>query len=225
MSKKIIIALVAMTVIFTVWLAVKDWSENGPEKLSPLPVSAVNTNKDEKLSGNYNWVKIIGADQAKYKNAVWQAINSTALAGFPSAMSATEKATEQCQGFAETALRHEGCMCQTAYWVETVKNGQSEKIDAEAKLKNILSPIDSAAKAVSLVVLTRGDLQINQGIPAGHALAISDGFLVQVVENNSCGCSVHLPGGVIYKVTKSGVVTPAAAEIVPPGEGPEVCVD
>jgi len=227
MFKKIII-IVAVAVIAVAFWWLVFFQERGLEKyFSPLPpVQNTNINKDEKLSGNYSWGTAAGPNQEQYKNAVWQAIAASTLAGFPPTVHAVENHTDHCGGMAGASyLRREGCMCLTGVWVEITKNGQIEKIDTETKLKGVLFPIDSAQKAVSLMVLTTRDLQINHGIPAGHTLAVDGGYLVQVVENNTCGCSVHQPAGAIYKVTASGAVTPVAAEIVPPSDDPEVCVD
>lgn len=184
-------------------------------------------NKKEKLSGDYNWGAAAGPDWAQYKAAVWQPIIGSTLAGFSLQAAAKEKRLEECGGLMGAALRNEGCLCQKGYWVEITKDGQVEKIDTPEKLKNALSPIDSAAKAVSLVTLATRDLNVNtsDNIPVGHVLPISDGYLVQVVDLNFCGCGTHIPSGVIYKVTESGEMTQIAAEIVPPSDGPEICVD
>ncbi|MFA6547503.1 MAG: hypothetical protein WCT11_00990 [Candidatus Magasanikbacteria bacterium] len=200
------------------------WDLTSPAiQTTPTP-NENTTNKDEILKGTYNWGTATGSGVEQYKNVVWQAIIASRVAGFPTTVNALEKNTEKCQGFSETALRHEGCMCQTGYWVEITKNSKTIKIDTETKLKNILLPIDSADKAISLVTLTKGDLNSNQNIPTGHTLKINDGFLVQVIDQNSCGCSTHTPTGAIYKVTKSGVVMQIASEVVK-ATGPEVCVD
>lgn len=222
---------IILGVIFVILLAFVIWdritAEQGLEKYAPQTPSTSNENtinKDEVLNGTYNWGTAAGSNVEQYKNAVWQAITVSRVAGFQTAVNALEKSTEKCQGLAVTALRREGCMCQTGYWVEITKNGKAEKIDTETKLKNILLPIDNASKAISLVTLTKRGLIINQNIPTGHTLKISDGYLVQVVDQNFCGCSTHTPKGAIYKVTKAGVVTQIASEIVK-DIGPEICVD
>jgi len=225
MLKLIFIPLIIIVgVISGLWYFL-EFDENSGENLNLPEIIIENANKDGKLNGDYSWGTVAIAEKTQAANAVWTAIKSSVLSGISPSLHPVEKRTEGCQGFSETVLRMEGCMCQIGYWVEVTQKGKVNLIDTDLKLKELLLPIDSDAKAVSLVALTKRDLNINQSIPAGHTLAIKDGYLVQIVENNFCGCSTHQPNGAIYKVTKSGEVTQVATEVVPVIDAPEVCID
>lgn len=236
MSKKTI-GIIVMVIAAGIWCLFSFWQEKGLEKylFHTTQTTGVNTssiydviniNKDEKLKGNYSWGTAAGPNQKQYQNAVWKAITTTRLAGIDSLLQAVEKKTEPCGGFSGSYLKKEGCMCEAGFWVEIINNGQVKKIDTAEKLISLLWPADNAVKAATLVVLTHRYVLINSnGTPMGHTLAIKDGYLVQTVNINFCGCSTHQPFGNIYKVTKAGVVTLIASEIVPRGNEPEVCVD
>jgi hypothetical protein len=102
------------------------------------------------------------------------------------------------------------------------------RIDSVEKLKNRFSPIDNEAEAVSFIAVTNGDLKIDAtGVPEGHTLPIDNGFLVQLVHNNTFGCGSHKPTGIIFEVSKVGEVQRVAFEKQkPPKPGePVLCVD
>ena len=122
-------------------------------------------------------------------------------------------------------LRIEGGLCGVGYWLED-SNGM--RIDSKEKLTTRFAPIENETEAVSFVAVTRGDLKIDAtGIPEGHTLTIGDGFLVQLVYNNTFGCGNHEPTGVIFKISQSGEVLRIAFEKQkPPKPGePILCAD
>ncbi len=178
----------------------------------------------EKISGDYQW-----DDQSlriQYSNASWDKIATYKLAGFSPNTALTEKRTEGCGGrYNGSYLRVEGGMCGVGYWLEKT-NG--EKLNSLEKLVSNFAPIENEAEAVSFAAVTNGDLKIDEsGIPEGHVLAISGGFLVQLVYNNTFGCGSHKPTGVIFKVTNDGNIQIIASEKQKPplpGE-PVMCVD
>ena len=105
---------------------------------------------------------------------------------------------------------------------------QNERIDSKEKLTTRFAPIENEAEAVSFVAITQSGLKIDaNGIPAGHTLAIGDGFLVQLVYTNTFGCGSHEPTGVIFKISKNGEMLRIASEKQkPPKPGePVLCVD
>jgi len=217
----IILFVLLIIVALTIVAVNKYWQE--PDEADVLTVDDIDLTVGNFDLNNYTWIK--AADGKRYKNVVWQTTTASILAGFAADNKAVEKRTEGGWGFDTAVLRREGCLASVGYWVEITQGGKVEKIDTLARLKDILLPIDSANKAVGLVALTTGDLQMRLGVLVGHSAPISDGYLVRAVENNTCGCSTHIPEGVIYKVARDGAVTIVAREIVPIGAGPEICVD
>jgi hypothetical protein len=226
--KFLVVGTVAIVILIAVTVSVQRYFFSSPVTKIETPSEnqlKIGIDNDEKLSGDYSWGTAAGPNKKQYEKADWQVINYSVLEGFSSELKAVEKKSDGCQGDFKSVLRLEGCLCQKGYWVEISQNGKAESITTESKLKTLLLPIDSEEKAVSLVVMTKRDLVRSNGIPTGRVLAIEDGYLVQLLENNTCGCNTHVPTGVIYKVNKSGEVGQVAAEVVKSTGSPEFCVD
>lgn len=182
------------------------------------------TSVKEKVAGDYQWENT--TLQSQYSNTLWNKITTYKLSGFSPKTSLTEKKTEGCGGRGDGSyLRIEGGLCGVGYWLE---DSSGTKIDSKEKLATRFAPVENEAEAVSFIVVTQGGLRIDaSGIPEGHTLAISDGFLVQLVYKNTFGCGSHEPTGVIFKISQNGEVLRIASEKQkPPKPGePVLCVD
>jgi hypothetical protein len=178
----------------------------------------------EKVAGDYQWEN--AAPQSQYPNALWNKITTHKLAGFSPKISLTEKKTEGCGGRGDGSyLRTEGGLCEVGYWLE---DSNGAKIDSKEKLASRFAPIENEAEAVSFIAVTQPDLMIDTtGIPSGHTLTTSDGFLVQLVYKNTFGCGTHEPTGIIFKISNNGELQRIASEKQkPPKPGePVLCVD
>lgn len=168
---------------------------------------------------------------------VWNKIATNKLAGFSPKIALVEKSTEpadrnskeHCKEPAtvlrreSSYLRVEGALCGEGFWLE---DSSGEKIDSFEKLLSRFGPIETEAEAVSFVGSTKEDLKINRnGVPEGHTLIIKDGFLVQVVYQNTFGCGSHEPSRVIFKVTRTGEIQKIDSEASKPAKGPTLCAD
>ena len=178
----------------------------------------------EKIVGDYQWD--YSNLESQYSNISWNKITTYRLAGFSPNTALTEKRAEGCEARdGGNYLRVEGGMCSVGFWLE---KADGERIDSLEKLASNFSPVENEAEAVSFATITNSDLEIDDsGIPEGHVLAISDGFLVQLVHKNTFGCGSHEPTGVIFKVANNGNIQRIANEkSKPPLHGkPELCVD
>jgi len=178
----------------------------------------------EQIVGDYQWTDTILRSQ--YSKVLWNKITTPKLAGFSPNTSLTEKKTEGCGNiYTDSYLHIEGGLCGVGYWLE---DPSGMRIDSKEKLAARFVPIENEAEAVSFAANTQGGLKIDaSGVPEGHTLAISDGFLVQLVYRNAYGCGSHEPTGVIFKISKNGEVRQIASEKQnpsKPGE-PVLCVD
>lgn len=178
----------------------------------------------EKIVGDYQWENT--TLQSQYSSLLWNKITTNKLAGFSPKTSLTEKKTEGCEGRGDGSyLRTEGGLCGVGYWLE---DSSGTRIDSKEKLAARFAPVESEAEGVSFIVVEQSGLKIDtSGVPAGHTLTISDGFLVQLVYTNTFGCGGHEPTGVIFKISKNGEVLRIASEKQkPPKPGePVLCVD
>ena len=94
------------------------------------------------------------------------------------------------------------------------------------KLKDTFGPIDNEAEAASFIGVVTGDLVVSGDIATGRTAVINDGFLVEVVRNNTYGCGSHKPTRVIYKVSRYGDMQQVAVEQQPKiGSMSEICTD
>ncbi len=178
----------------------------------------------EKIVGDYQWDDL--NLKAQYSNISWNKITTYKLSGFSPNTALTEKRTEGCEGRGDGSyLRVEGGMCGVGYWLEK-SNG--DKINTLEKLVSNFAPIENETEAASFMAIMQADLKIDaSGIPEGHTLTITDGFLVQLVHENTFGCGSHKPTGVIFKITNGGDIQRIASEKEKqplPGE-PVMCVD
>ena len=185
------------------------------------PTNSVESTK-EKILGDYQWDNAIF--QTQYQNVLWDKITSDKLAGFSPKTVLTENKTKECEGRdGGSYLRVEGGLCGIGFWLE---DSSGVKIDSIEKLTNRFAPVESEAEVVSFIVVTQGDLKIaTSGVPEGHVLAITDAFLVQLVNKNTFGCGGHEPTGVIFKISKSGEILKIAKEEERPSDGPISCID
>lgn len=182
-----------------------------------------NNEGGQKRFQDYEWNS--KEDKNKYAEADWKEITTSRLAGFSAEGEITEKKSSECQSSETNFLRGEGGLCRTGFWLELKKGDVNIKIDSPEKLKEVFSPLDSEAEAISFLVTSTSDLQINYDIPIGQVLVIDDGYLIQLVQKNTYGCGYHVPTGVIFKVSKLGEVESIAYEKVKPSTGPAVCID
>ncbi len=154
----------------------------------------------EKVIGDYQWDDVNLKTQ--YSNVLWNKIANHKLAGFSPKAGLAEKSIEGCGADYEKYLRVEGGMASVCFWLEK-NNG--EKINSLEKLVGNFAPVENEAEAVSFVAVTESDLKIDaSGIPQGHVLTITDGFLVQLIKKHTYGCGNHKSTGVIYKITEDG---------------------
>lgn len=168
---------------------------------------------------------------------VWNKISTGKLEGFSPKTSLVEKSTEpenrnskeHCKEPATVLesggnyLKVEGALCGVGYWLEDT---EGIKIDSFEKLISRFGPVETEAEAVSFVSTTKEDLEINKnGVTEGHTLTIKDGFLVQVVYQNTFGCGSHESSRVIFKITRRGEIQKIAFEEPKPGSGPTICAD
>lgn len=178
----------------------------------------------EKIVGDYEWDN--PSLKTQYSNVSWNKITAHKLAGFFPKATLSERKTEGCEGRGDGSyLRVEGGLCGVGYWLE---GSGGVKIDSIEELKGQFSPIDNEAEAVSFVAVTNEDLKIDaSGVPDGHTLSVDNGFLVQLVRNNTFGCGSHEPTGIIFEVSKTGEIQRVAFEKQkPPKPGePVLCVD
>ena len=182
------------------------------------------TTMKEKIVGDYQWDNV--NLQSQYSDSSWNKILTYKLAGFLPKTSLTEKKTEGCSGRgSDSYLRVEGGLCGVGYWLE---DSSATRIDSKEKLIARFGPVENEAEAVSFITVMQGGLQIDpSGIPTGHTLTVSDGYLVQLVYKNTFGCGSHEPTGVIFKISQNGEVLRIASEKQKPpklGE-PILCVD
>ena len=178
----------------------------------------------EKISGDYQWDDM--GLKSQYSDAYWNKIATHKLSGFLPKISLIEKSTEGCGGWTNGSnLRIEGGLCSVGYWLEE-SNGA--RIDSKEKLVSRFAPVENEAEAISFVSVTQGDLRIDtSGIPTGHTLSTSEGFLVHLVYQNTFGCGTHEPTGVIFRISRKGEFSTVAYEkpkSPKPGE-PILCVD
>ncbi|MBI4127960.1 MAG: hypothetical protein HY459_02720 [Parcubacteria group bacterium] len=179
------------------------------------------------LSRSYEWTS--KSDQVRYEQAEWNTIVSSRYDGLKPRLSFIETAQAGCD-YRSEYLRREGGIRPVCFWLK-VRRGLFKFVEIEIKtpekLREISAPVEDELEAVSFVALTNEDLKSNdQGILAGHSLAIEEGFLVEVIRNNALGCGPHVPTGTLYKVTFSGAITEIAKEKVVLDEHSfDVCVD
>ena len=177
-----------------------------------------------KITGDYQWKDT--TVQSQYSKVSWNKITTSRLTGFSPNISLTEKKTEGCDNaYADSYLRMEGGLCGIGFWLE---DSSGNKIDSREKLLDHFAPIDNEAEAMSFIAITQGGLKIDEsGIPEGYTSIVNDGFLVQLVYNNTFGCGNHKPTGVIFKISKNGEINQIASEKQKPSkpDEPVLCVD
>ncbi len=174
---------------------------------------------------SYEWNSL--EDKAQYADVSWNRITHSRLDGFVPRLAIRENKTEPCKASINDAayLRREGGMCKTGYWLEVKNSSSTEKIDSPAKLRETFGPIDSESEAASFVAVITPDLKVGSNdVIEGYTSTVRDGYWVQVVQNNTFGCGNHKPTRVIYKVLKSGNISPVAFE-KPGSVSNPLCVD
>lgn len=188
-----------------------------------LSLKGENNKTGPNMFKNYEWNS--KKDKTDYAEAIWKEITTSKLAGFSAEGEISEKKSSECQDSETNFLRGEGGLCRTGFWLELKKGDAIVKIDSPEKLKEVFSPIESEAEAISFLAVSSSDLLINYDIPEGYLLPIDDDYLIQVVQKNTYGCGYHVPTGVIFKVSKLGEIESIAFEKEKPSMGPAVCID
>jgi len=175
------------------------------------------------LKGNYKWTE---GTESLYKNVSWTPITSTKLSGLVTQGTIEEKKTEKCiTDYELKYLRTEGGLCGIGYWLEINENNTITKIESLEKLKEKFAPIESEQEAMSYIAVINGGLSIENNILKGGTAKIENGYLVNLIHNNTFGCGQHEPIGVVYKITTSGEISSVAFEKEPFSLKPEICVD
>ena len=180
-------------------------------------------------------------DAEKYKNATWNTIKESRLSGLTSVGDIIVEKEIACYWSEEPCLslilkedeylRVEGGLGSRYYFLEVTKNGETQTVKSLEELRKFFAPVDNEIKAMSFIGVTENDLRsrLNNGeyTLVGEITMIDDGFLVQVVKNNTFGCGRHDPQRVIFKITKAGTIAVIAVEMLPPEpeNTPHACVD
>jgi hypothetical protein len=152
--------------------------------------------------------------KARCSQTAWTRINWDRLAGIESSLRAEEKFSEGCSSHG-IGIRIEGGFCNQSVWIEIGAPPARRKLTTKPQLQALLSPVNSAAKAVTLIAVTERDLKNDSGLLFGYVAADGDDFFVQAVRHNTFGCGRHIPTGVIFSVTRDGAASEVAAEREP----------
>lgn len=158
----------------------------------------------------------------------WDNYADTALKGIEPLGRATEIEIRARKALVQKGvpyLRREGGINGVYYEVRLDENGTMTEIADARALGILLTPIDTAAKAVTMVALTQAGLVRSGSRIVAKTLSIRQGFLVQAYHSNIFGCSNHLPTGVVFVVYKDGRTEMAAQENEGPRQQGYSCVD
>lgn len=225
MSTKLITVVVLILIIWLNAVIVFKYYSRQKAKYD-LPII---NNSFGKLTREFRWFS--GADKTNYSEISWSKITTGRLNGFKPGFSLTEIKTEGCSGRDGIYLRVEGGLCLEGVILEVKSDNRIFKIDSFEKLRQLFAPVEDEAEAVSFVAAVKADLRIIGDVPEGHILKIPDGFLVEVVLNNTFGCKGEIPPpggystGEIYRISASGDIQNIAFEEQKEGSGQILCVD
>jgi len=187
-----------------------------------LSISGCGTTNE--LKGNYTWEN--KTKETLYKNVSWTPITSQRLSGLSPKDKITEMKTEKCISDYDTPyIRTEGGLCGIGYWLEINDGKSTTKIDSLEKMKKQFTPIKNEIEAISFVAAISSDLYVIDGIPKGNTAKVDNGYLVNLVHNNTFGCGPHEPTGAIYEISENGTIENLAFEKEPFSLKPEMCVD
>jgi hypothetical protein len=109
-------------------------------------------------------------------------------------------------------LRREGGIKGVYYGLRLEEKGAVTEVSDARALQMLLAPIDTAAKAVTVIALTKSGLVRRDGHLIAKTSSIPEGFLVQAYDSNTFGCSNHIPTGVVFVVYKNGTTAIASKE-------------
>jgi hypothetical protein len=167
---------------------------------------------------------------ARWAGGPWRPIATGRLAGLAPGAGAGWEKRERCQGDAVAGepgcLRRDGGLVCFCAWLEVPGRGPVRSAEA---LRAAFAPVESEAEAVAFVAAQVPDLAPAGGVDtlAGATRAVEDGFLVQVVRQNTFGCGSHEHTAVVFQVTRAGELVEVAAEPTRPRApgAPRICVD
>jgi hypothetical protein len=140
------------------------------------------------------------------RNLEWTAFRGDAQLG----------ADVDCPGNA--GVRREGCMAARMICVKM----NDSIITSADDLRHAVAPVENADQAANVALLTQPDL--------GGVLRTAqapDGFFVEVILRNTCGCGVHKPTRALLLVHRSGDISPVIEEPLPKMSlfSKQACVD
>ncbi len=179
---------------------------------------------------NTNYIWFNENVKNEFTSVSWNKITTDSLDGLPWLIGSGWEEDYKCSAGITESLRIEGGMSSVHFFI-TKTAGMVKTplhITSSVELKKLINPIDSTAKAVSLIALTQRDLARNDYKLVGYVAPFSEDYLVQSVRLNTFGCRNHRPQQVIFLVSRSGDIQKAAEEMLSPepnGLGPYTCVD
>lgn len=171
---------------------------------------------------NYVWEDNNNKDN--YQNLRWKIIDSSISKGLDGLWEGKTRGIHEREE-QEKALKREGCLRGRYFYLSEKKLINPQRIYNFQELKTKFLPVENENEAVAFVASTTSDLvYLHDKKLLGYTAVTKDGYLVQVVDKNTCGCGSHEDTGAIYKVTKSGEITLLATTPFK-SRGLDVCVD
>ncbi len=227
--KKITGGVVVMIIVLAVLFCIKN--DITFKSISELvsPSSKVSKTSDDKVSTPFavddvrDFVWTNSVLKAKYASRKWNTIQTKNVDGFSPKASLVEMQTQVPVNKKFNSLKYyfNGSTIATSYYLE---DEQGKKIDSKEKLFERFGPVDSEEEAVSFLAVQSFLVYATTSVLMGSTITTDDGYLVQVVFNDSWGCNgSYLPYGIIYQVGKDGVIEKVAEEKKKKSSVPKPC--